>query len=55
MTETQILMNKPVFLGLSKLDLSKTLMYEFWYGYVEQKYGENETFCYKVEMASLFM
>ena len=25
MTETQILMNKPVFLGLSKLDLSKTL------------------------------
>ena len=29
MTETQILMNKPVFLGLSKLDLSKTLMYEF--------------------------
>ena len=27
--KTQILMNKPVYLGLSKLDLSKILIYEF--------------------------
>ena len=32
MRKTQILKNKPVYLGLSILDLSKTLMYEFWYG-----------------------
>ena len=38
---TQILMNKPVYLGLSILDLSKTVMYEFWYDYVKPKYGEN--------------
>ena len=31
MRKTQILMNKPVYLGLSILDLSKTVMYEFWY------------------------
>ena len=40
MRKTQILMNKPVYLGLSILDLSKTVMYEFWYDYVKPKYGE---------------
>ena len=30
MKKTQILMNKPVYLGLSILDISKTVMYEFW-------------------------
>ena len=45
MRKTQILMNKPVYLGLSILDLSKTVMYEFWYDYVKPKYGENATLC----------
>ena len=30
MKKTQLLMNKPAYLGLSILDLSKTVMYEFW-------------------------
>ena len=33
-------MNKPVYLGLSILELSKILNYEFWYDYVKPKYGE---------------
>ena len=33
-------MNKAVYLGLSILELSKILMYEFCYDYVKQKYGE---------------
>ena len=33
-------MKKPVHLGLSILELNKTLMYEFWYDYVKPKYGE---------------
>ena len=33
-------MNKPAYLGLSILELSKILMYEFRYDYVKQKYGE---------------
>ena len=41
-----MLMNKPVFLGLSILDLSKIVMYVFWYDYVKPKYGENAHFCY---------
>ena len=46
MGKTQILMNKPVYLGLSILDLSKTVMNEFWYDYVKPKYGENAKLCY---------
>ena len=46
MRKTQILMNKPVYLGLSILDLSKTVMYEFWYDYVTPKYLENAKLCY---------
>ena len=34
-------MNKPVYLGLSKIDLSKTVIYKFWYDFVKLKYGEN--------------
>ena len=49
--ESQIVMNRPVYLGLSILDLIKTLMYKFLYDYVKQKYGnakckENAKLCY---------
>ena len=40
MGKTQILMNKLVYLGLSVLNLTKIVMYEFWYDYVKPKYGE---------------
>ena len=39
MKKTQITMNKPVYFGLSILDLSKSIMYDFWYDYVKPKYG----------------
>ena len=39
-------MNKPVYLGLSILEISKTLMYEFWYDYMQPKYGDNVKLCY---------
>ena len=35
----QVLMNKPAYLGLSILELSKILIYEVWYEYVKPKYG----------------
>ena len=46
MKKTQILMNKPIYLGLSILDLRKTVIYEFWYDYVKPKYGENAKMCF---------
>ena len=45
MKKTQITMNKFVYLGLSILDLSKPVMYEFWYDYVKPKYDENAKIC----------
>ena len=32
-------MNKSVYLGMSILNISKMLMYEFWYDYIKPKYG----------------
>ena len=46
MRTAQILMNKPVYLGLSILELSKIVMYEFWYDLVVPKYGEKGNLCY---------
>ena len=44
--KTQIIMNKPIYLGLSISDLSKTVIYEFWYDYVKPKYSENARLCH---------
>ena len=46
MRKTQILVNKPVHLGLSISDLRKTVMYEFCYDYIKPKYDENAKLCY---------
>ena len=45
MKETQILMSKHVYLGISILELSKTLMYEFWHEYVKPKYDKEAKQC----------
>ena len=44
--KTKAKLNKPVYLGLSILEISKTLMYEFWYDDMKPKYGDNVKFCY---------
>ena len=41
MKKIKVKMNKPVCLGLSILEISKTLMYEFWYDYIKRKYEKN--------------
>ena len=39
-------MNKPLYLGMAILDISKTLMYDFWYDYFKPKYGDRAKLCY---------
>ena len=46
MKKTKVKMNKPIYLGLSILEISKTLMYEFWYDYMKPKYANNVKLCY---------
>ena len=46
MKKTKVKMNKPVYLGMSILDISKTLMYDFWYDYVKPKYKDKAKLCY---------
>ena len=46
MKKIKVKMNKPVHLGLSILEISKTLMYGFWYDYIKPKYQNNAKLCY---------
>ena len=39
-------MKKSIYLGMSILDSSKTLMYEFWYNYIKPKYQDKAKQCY---------
>ena len=46
MNKTNVKRNKPIYLGLAILEISKILMYEFWYDYMKPKYGNNVKLCY---------
>ena len=46
MKKVEIKMNKTIYLGQAILDISKTLMYEFWYDYIKPKYGDKARLCY---------
>ena len=44
--KNKVKINKPIYLGLSILEISKILMYEFWYDYMKPKYGNDVKLCY---------
>ena len=46
MKKTKGKMNKPVYFGMSILDISKALMYEFWYDNVKPNYKDKAKLCY---------
>ena len=52
--KTKVKMNKPIYLRLSILEISKILMYEFWYDYMKPKYNDNVRLCY-MDMDSFIM
>ena len=41
MKKIKVKLNKPIYLGLLILEISKTLMYEFWYDCIKPKYQNN--------------
>ena len=54
MKKTEVKMNNPIYLGQAILDISKTLMYEFWYDYIKRKYEDKVKLCY-MDTDSLIM
>ena len=46
MKKIKLKINKPMYLGLSTLEIRKTIWYEFWYDYVKPKYQDNAKLCY---------
>ena len=62
MKKTSLTMNKPVYLGMCILDLSKTLMYDFHYNYIKPKYGakakllftDTDSFLYEIETEDFY-
>ena len=62
MKKTSLTMNKPVYLGMCILDLSKTLMYDFHYNYIKPKYGDKakllftdtDSFMYEIETEDFY-
>ena len=48
-------MNKPLYLGMSILDISKTLMYKFWYDYFKPSMGIEQNYVIRILIALLFI
>ena len=46
MKKRRVKLTKPLYLAMSILDISKILMYEFWYDYINPKYGDRAKLCY---------
>ena len=44
--KTKVKLNKPVYISLSILEISETLMYEFWNDYIKPKYQDHAKLCY---------
>ena len=53
MKKTELKMNKSIYLDIAILDISRTLMYEFWYNYLKPKHDNNIGLCY-IDMIVLF-
>ena len=62
MKKTKQMFNKPIYLGMSILDLSKNLMYEFHHNYIKPKYNENvkllftetDSLCYEIKTEDFY-
>ena len=62
MSKTKLIFNKPVYVGMCILDVSKTLMYDFHYNYIKKKYNDRalllmtdtDSLCYEIETEDFY-
>ena len=62
MSKTKLIFNKPVYVGMCILDVSKTLMYDFHYNYIKPKYNDRalllmtdtDSLCYEIETEDFY-
>ena len=54
MKKRKVKMNKPIYLSMSIIDISKTLLCEFWYDYIKPKYGDRAKLCH-MDTGSFFI
>ena len=54
MKKTKVRITEPLYLGLSLLDISKTLLHKFWYDCIKPKYGDKARLCY-IDTDSFFI
>ena len=43
--KTVLTLNRPIYVGMTILDLSKTLMYDFYYNHLKANYGDGVKLC----------
>ncbi|KAK3754326.1 hypothetical protein QZH41_017837, partial [Actinostola sp. cb2023] len=62
MKKPTLYLNRPIYVGFCILDLSKTLMYDFHYNVIKQKYGnqatllftDTDSLCYNIQTEDIY-
>ena len=55
MRKTEVFIDKPIAVEQAALDISKTLMYEFWYECLKPKYSDNINLCSSIQTVLSFI